>query len=223
VSLPHSDAAGFVLAGGQSTRMGADKALVPFAGQPLIAHALGILRSAGLEPAIAGAGSDLSAYAPIIADASPHLGPLGGICAAMSSTAAQWAVFISVDLPLLPASLVRHLLFHAQITGAQVTIASLNGFPQTFPAVIHRDAQPTLLMELHHRRLGCLRAYQAVADLLARPNTVLPVELLVQPGQVSNRDGSPAFSPAYSWFSNLNSPQDVARAEAHFAASHRVS
>ena len=218
MSLPPSDAAGFVLAGGQSSRMGADKALVHFAGQPLIAHALRVLRDAGLDTAIAGAASDLSAYAPVIADASPGLGPLSGICAAMTSSAAQWAVFVSVDLPLLPASLVRHLVFHAQVTGSPVTIASVNGFPQTFPAVIHRDTRATLKRELQAGRLGCYAAYLASASELGGAISVLPVELLVQPGQVVDQDGLP---PA-RWFSNVNSSRDLDRAAAHRVASHRV-
>ena len=218
MSLPPPCAAGFVLAGGQSSRMGADKALVQFAAQPLISHALRVLRDAGLDTAIAGAASNLSAYAPVIADASPGLGPLSGICAAMSSTAAEWTVFVSVDLPLLPASLVRHLVFHAQVTGSPVTIPSVNGFPQTFPAVIHRDSGPTLKRELQAGRLGCYAAYLASASALGRAISVLPVELLVQPGQVLDQDGLP---PA-RWFSNINSPRDLDRVAAYRVASHRV-
>jgi molybdopterin-guanine dinucleotide biosynthesis protein A len=102
--------------------MRTDKALVNFEGRPLIAHALQILRGAGLEPAIAGARSDLSAFAPVIPDAEPDLGPLSGICAAMAFTSTEWSIFLSVDLPRLPASLVTYLLFHAQVTGAAATV-----------------------------------------------------------------------------------------------------
>lgn len=50
-----ADAVGFVLAGGKSSRMGTDKALLEFRGEPLIARAIGILKAVGLPVCIAGA------------------------------------------------------------------------------------------------------------------------------------------------------------------------
>jgi len=212
------DAAGFVLAGGRSSRMGADKALLPLCGMPLIAHALGILHQAGLSASIAGARSPLSAFAPVIPDSSPGQGPLGGICAALASTSARWAVFLPVDLPLLPASLVAYLLRHARTTGRAVTLPSINGFAQTFPAVIDRVALPTLQTELDSGHGGCFSAFQAAAARLAQPISNLPVELLVQAGQVSH----PCCLPPTCWFLNLNTPADLRRAQAHFPL-HRLT
>jgi molybdenum cofactor guanylyltransferase len=135
MSDPAPIAFGFVLAGGQSSRMGRDKALIEFAGRPLIAHALSILREAGLNPAIAGLGaelkSELSSIAPIIDDRESGRGPLAGVCAALASTSARRAVFLSIDMPLLPASLLAYLLHHASVTESAVTVASVNGRAQT--------------------------------------------------------------------------------------------
>lgn len=216
---PPCDAAGFVLAGGQSTRMGTDKALVDFAGRPLIAHALHILREAGLDAKIAGALSDLSHFAPVVADAKPGLGPLGGICAALGSTEAQWSVFLSVDMPLLPSSLVVYMLSHAQLTGAPLTVAAVNGFPQTFPAVIHRDCLPALENELKNGRRGCFSAYQTAVSIRGQALAVLPVELLAQTGHMVLSDGLPPML----FFSNFNSRRDMVGAAARRAASRRVS
>ena len=97
--------------------MGTDKALVDFRGQPLVARALGILREAGLPGFIAGARVSLETFAPVISEHG--LGPLGGICAALASAAVSVAVFLSVDMPLIPAALLKLMLDHAQITEAQ--------------------------------------------------------------------------------------------------------
>jgi molybdenum cofactor guanylyltransferase len=214
-----SAAVGFVLAGGRSSRMGADKSLVLLDGRPLLAHALGILREAGLAASVAGGQPALSAFAPLVVDDRPGLGPLSGICAALASTSARLVVFLSVDLPLLPASLVSCLLQHAWITERSITVPSINGFAQTFPAVVSRAVLPTLEEELQSGRGGCYSAFQAAAASLGEPVTVLPVETLVQCGQVAH----PRGLLAARWFLNVNAPEDLRSAEIHFTHAHRVS
>jgi molybdenum cofactor guanylyltransferase len=205
--------AAFVLAGGESNRMGRDKALVPLAGKPLITRALATLREAGLEPAIAGARTSLESYAPVIPDPVPAsaavAGPLSGICAAMASTTARWRVFLPIDLPLLPASLLVSLVRSAQLTGAPITLASVNGFAQTFPAVFDRSVLPLLHAELDSGRNGCFAAFRAAASSLNRTLSVVPAEFLVQSGQAVH----PAALPPFCWFLNVNTPADLRRAE----------
>jgi molybdopterin-guanine dinucleotide biosynthesis protein A len=201
--------AGFVLAGGRSSRMGADKALVPFAGQPLVVHALSVLRRARLSATIAGARSALAGFAPVVEDAVPDRGPLGGICAAMASTAAQWAIFLPVDLPLLPPSLVVFLVDRARSSGAVVVVPSVDGFAQTFPAAVDRAALPVFEAELNEGRGGCFSAFQAAAAKLGRSMEVVPVEPLYEQGLVSHPDG---LVPD-RWFLNVNAPGDLRSAE----------
>ena len=207
--LKCEEAAGFVLAGGMSSRMGQDKALVALGGRSLIELGLDVLRGAGLPVSIAGARSALAEFAPVVEDEKADAGPLSGICAALAASTARWVVFLSIDQPLLPAALIAYLLRHARIADAAVTLASVNGFPQTFPAAIFREAQPVLFAELESGRTGCYSAFRAAAQALRRPLSVLPAELLAQAGQVDD----PGSLPAALWFLNVNTPADLSRAE----------
>jgi len=199
------DAAGFVLAGGESRRMGRDKALVELAGCPLIEHALGILHEAGLTASIAGSRARLEKFAPMIEDPEPGLGPLAGICAALASAAARYSVFLSIDAPLIPSSLVAHLLHHARVTGQAVTLASVSGFAQTFPAVLDRAILPALLIELAAGRRGCYAAFETAAAAAGQIVSIVAAELLAQCGQAERKDALP---PA-RWFLNVNTPGDL--------------
>jgi molybdopterin-guanine dinucleotide biosynthesis protein A len=205
--------------------MGSDKALVKLNGQPLLLHALRTLREAGLTASIAGGRPALAAYAPLIEDTREGHGPLSGICSALASTHVEWSVFISVDLPLLPASLLVYLLHHASITGRVVTVPAVNGFIQTFPVILHRSALPTLESELEAGRSGCFSAFKAAAStpaLLSKEHfsgvegpasllSILPVESLLQCGQLTH----PAALPPSRWFLNVNTPQNLLRAAVH--------
>jgi molybdenum cofactor guanylyltransferase len=215
LSQPHPDspaiADGFVLAGGRSSRMGQDKALIPLSGKPLLQHALAILRNVGLEPRIAGARSDFSSFAPTLPDnpSDSGRGPLSGICAGLAASATDLAVFLPVDLPLLPSSLIAWLLQLAATTRSAVTLVSVAGFVQTFPVVIDRLALWSLQSSLGSDDRNCLRALREASTTISKPFSILPVELLLQPHHVAHPSG---FPPAI-WFLNVNSPHDLARAE----------
>lgn len=205
------DVAAFVLAGGRSSRMGADKALVQLNGQPLIVHALGILRAAGLNPSIAGARSSLESFAPVVADSQPDQGPLGGICSALASSSANWAIFLTIDLPLIPPNLISYLLDKAAKSEAPVTVASFNCFAQTFPAVLARTALPALLSELESGRRGCFSAFQSAAASLGKSISVLSVEEAL----ASDELGDHGSENPDRWFLNLNAPADLEAAATH--------
>lgn len=98
---------GVVLAGGLSSRMGRDKALLPWHGQPLIERQLAVLRDAGVdEVCVSGA---RAAYGGI-PDAMPVAGPLGGL-AGVARTLADGVdlLAIPVDMPLLRVDLLQRL------------------------------------------------------------------------------------------------------------------
>ena len=206
----HERTASFVLAGGESRRMGCDKALVEFSGEPLIVRALKLLREAGLAARIAGARADLEQFAQVIADPAPGHGPLGGVCAALAVCRGHRAVFVPVDLPLLPASLIAFMVHRATITQAVVTVLSVSGFAQTFPAVVDRAALPGLEDALKQGPGGCFAAFKSAAAGLGQRVAAVPVEYLAQAGQVTQ----PGGLPPTMWFLNVNSPADLARAQA---------
>lgn len=100
------DILGVVLAGGQSSRFGSDKALALLDGRPLLDHAVAWL--AGWCGGVVVAGRDV-APVPVVADwPRPGMGPLGGLAAGLRYARAQGfaAVFsCGVDSPRLPEDL----------------------------------------------------------------------------------------------------------------------
>lgn len=205
---------GFVLAGGRSQRMGTDKALLEFAGKPMIRRALDLFEASGIEACIAGARTDLSAFGRVITDQETDRGPLAGICAAFQQTSAEVGIFISVDVPLLPPPLPAILAWNALQTGSVVTALTVHGDLQTFPVAVRRSALPVLERELRGERRGCLRAFAAAAAAAGESIRGLPLELLAQAGQIEHPKGVPASR----WLFNANTPEEIARASAYLDA-----
>ncbi len=98
---------GVLLAGGLSSRMGRDKALLDWRGRPLIEHQLDTLRAAGVdELRVSGARPDYHG----VADLTPQLGPVGGLASVVAGVADEAELLvIPVDMPRLSGSLLRRL------------------------------------------------------------------------------------------------------------------
>ncbi len=110
-----------ILAGGESRRMGRDKAWVEFDGQPLIIRALSATRDSGIkEIFISGsAAADYSALGyPVLFDREPGCGPLAGIERALGATEAALLLVLAADLPRMTAAFLRKLAGHCDpLTG----------------------------------------------------------------------------------------------------------
>jgi len=101
---------GVVLAGGQATRFGSDKALAELDGHTLLARAVDLL--SGWCEYVVVAGRE-TAPAPTVPDwPQPGMGPLGGIAAALHLAADEGydaVLSVGVDAPDLPEGLPARL------------------------------------------------------------------------------------------------------------------
>lgn len=205
----------FVLAGGRSTRMGKDKALIRLSGQPLIEIALEKLRAPQLclsrAPRVAGSRPDLASYAPVVDDIHPGCGPLSGIEAALAASTHPLNLVLPVDLPFVPAKFLAWMLHRAAITGAWVTFPRVNGLAQPLCAVYHRGLLAHISLAINAGGYKVVPAVTAAA-LERCPS---PVQCVDTFGIESIAAAYPCFHrfspvPLHRWFQNLNSPEDVA-------------
>src|ERR1700678_91181 len=111
--------AGYVLVGGRSSRMGRDKAPLPFRGGALAQSVAQAVSEAAGSAILVG---DPVRYAGLgyaaIADLYPGEGPLGGILTALLNTSADWNLITACDMPQLDPEALRGLLKTAAESGA---------------------------------------------------------------------------------------------------------
>lgn len=107
-----SDCTAIILAGGDSRRMGQDKAMLEFSGQPLIQAAIDTMQR--LFP-----GTILSVRAPRpeiklpqVCDMEQDGGPLNGLASALAQVTTPWAFAVGCDMPFVSSALVEQLAAH---------------------------------------------------------------------------------------------------------------
>ena len=116
-----SDVTAFILAGGKSTRMGADKAFVEYDGRTLLARALDLARSITHDVRIVGSPERFAPFAPVVEDIFRDCGPLGGIHAGLRASQHELNVMLAVDTPFVSWACLQYLI--SQARGAPEAVA----------------------------------------------------------------------------------------------------
>jgi molybdopterin-guanine dinucleotide biosynthesis protein A len=200
------DAAGVVLAGGRSSRMGAAKAGLEWHGSTLVYRAAAVLgRSVGGPVVVVAApGQELPALPAgvgVVRDPEAGLGPLQGLAAGLASVAdrADAAFVCSTDLPFLHPAFVRRVLDGLD-DGVEVVLPVARGFRQPLAAAYRTSLVGlvgTLLGE-GNRKLGLLFDHCGVTRLDE-------ARLLADP-VLARHD------PALESVLNINTPEEYAAA-----------
>ena len=201
--------AGFILAGGTSSRMGRDKGLLDFGGHPLIVHTARLLQPLVAEVTVVGSPEryrklGLSAIADEAqtqrgAD-SPGNGPLAGIAAALTATHSRWNLIVACDLPYLSAEWLDWLLSRALESRGEAVIPRTEHGIEPLAAVYRRECCATIADALH-------RGVRKVSDAIVE----LGVEF-VYPREWRHIDSSERI------LRNMNSPGDYTEARKWWSA-----
>jgi molybdopterin-guanine dinucleotide biosynthesis protein A len=150
--VPLSAIGALVLAGGRSSRLGRDKALVRVDGQPLVAWLSARLAQV-LSPVVVVVDRP-ARYAlavPQVTDAYSGLGPLGGLATGLEALDAPAAFACACDMPLLRPALVE--LLCAELDGYDVAVPERAGRLEPLCAVYARSCLSAALRLLQQRQL----------------------------------------------------------------------
>ena len=202
----------YILAGGRSSRMGTEKAMLRLGGLTLIQRSAGIIADA-LMPSkitVVGGHSDRSAFGaiafdlPFIFDLHEGRGPLGGLHAALANAQTAWTFLLACDLPFVPPELIQLLA---------------TNISDEFGAVI--PEQPDLRLQPlcgFYRRNIASDVLEAIFDLSRPTPPMHEIVHQMHPRIVRFAEFSHLAGIEDS-FLNVNSPDDLEVAKSRFDAS----
>lgn len=195
-----ADLTTFVLAGGKSSRMGADKALLEVAGKTLLQRTLELARAVSEDVRIVGARAKFKEFAPVVEDKYSNRGPLGGIHSALASTTSDCNLILAVDLPFLEKRFLQHLVTEALASDAVVTLPRAGGGLQPLCAV--------------YRREFAVLAEQALAAGRNKIDTLFAQTSV----RIMEEDELARFAFSAAMFDNLNTQEEWERARKRLQA-----
>ena len=189
--LSKNQVAGFVLAGGQSSRMGQNKALLAVGGVPLVARAARLVESVAGTATVVG---NPEIYRPLglraVSDDWPGAGPLGGIATALGASTVPWNLVVACDLPYLTKAWLNYVVARSLASQADAVVPMSARGEEPLCAMYHKRCEAAIRAELER---GERKVTEGLRELLVE--TIAPIEWK-------------AFDSDGLLFKNMNSPED---------------
>jgi molybdopterin-guanine dinucleotide biosynthesis protein A len=187
---------GFILAGGESSRMGRDKALLELEGVALIMRTAKLVESAAERCAIVGDTVRLEGLELlVIEDEFPGAGPLGGIATALRASGVEWNLIVACDLPYLTGEWLEFLIGQAMKSDADAVLPMNDRGAEPLCAMYHKRAEGAIRAALDR---GVRKVTDALADVRIK---------FIEPREWKGFDSDGLL------FKNMNSPADYEEAK----------
>jgi molybdopterin-guanine dinucleotide biosynthesis protein A len=183
-----------LLAGGKSSRMGADKSFVRLLGRPLIEEILAQAAGLGTETIIVTNRPDDYRYLglPLFGDVLPDKGALGGLYTALHSATQPYVLCLACDMPFVVRPLLDYLL--TLIPEGDVIMPRLGREAEPFRAIYARACLGPIRAALD---AGKMRVISFFPDVRVR---------FVDEPEIDR------FDPDHRSFFNINTPDDLEQA-----------
>jgi len=185
-----------ILCGGQSSRMGRNKAFVEVGGVPVIERVIAQVRP--LTDDLLLITNTPAEYThlglPSYPDRLPGKGSLGGLYTALSYARHPYLLLVSCDQPFLNGDLLRYLIGLRAGVDVVVPLAR-DGYPQSMHAVYSKGCRPAIEAQIAADRLKMIGFFPQVRVREASG------------GEIDR------FDPERLSFTNLNTPDDLAAAQ----------
>jgi molybdopterin-guanine dinucleotide biosynthesis protein A len=185
-----------ILAGGKSSRMGQDKALLPVGGQRIVDRIVAQLGRHGSETIVITNTPDDYRFLglPLFGDVLPDKGALGGLYTALYHASQPYALVVACDMPFVNQPLLDHLRGLAPQHDA--VVPRLNGEAEPFRAIYSRACLGPMRAALD---AGKMRVISFFPEVRVR---------FVDEPEIDQ------FDREHLTFFNVNTPDDLTRAEA---------
>jgi molybdopterin-guanine dinucleotide biosynthesis protein A len=180
-----------LLAGGESRRMGRDKATLQWRGRPLWEWQIEKLHALRPEKIFVSARSELSwcpADAELILDAPPARGPLSGLAAALAATETDHLLVLAIDMPFMTTEQLR--LLCNLVTDDIGVLPMIDGNAEPLAAIYPKKAGAIFSEALQSEKFSLQPIVRKLINL----------DLLKE---------MPIAGPAREFYRNVNEPCDV--------------
>jgi len=197
--MPRLDVEGFILVGGESSRMGTDKSRLVLSGQTTVSLLTRALQTVTNSVSVVGSQNLDEFSLRKISDLHERWGPLGGIHAALRACKTEYCLIVACDLPFPTGELFAFLV--------ELMSDGNANFDAVVPLQIDGRPQPLCAV---YRRIPCLKATEeSIRRGEHSPRAMLDK---VRTRYVDFNEFAHLHGSQYFFF-NLNLPEDYERAK----------